>query len=78
MIAEPLQWGHAVWTANLDDDDDDELIIGQRDPNKPGVAGLRGPGVFVSIPGRARSHLPSSGIPSTTAAWPAKMLWLRT
>ena len=39
VIAEPLQWGHAVWTANLDDDDDDELIIGQRDPNKPGTAG---------------------------------------
>jgi hypothetical protein len=30
VIAEPLQWGHAVWTANLDDDDDDELLIGQR------------------------------------------------
>jgi hypothetical protein len=50
VIAEPLQWGHAVWTANLDDDDDDELIIGQRDPNKPGAAGPRGPGVFVFDP----------------------------
>ena len=50
VIAEPLQWGHAVWTANLDDDGDDELIIGQRDPNKPGTAGPRGPGVFVFDP----------------------------
>jgi hypothetical protein len=50
VIAEPLQWGHAVWTANLDDDEDDELIIGQRDPNKPGSPGPRGPGVFVFDP----------------------------
>ena len=50
VIAEPLQWGHAVWTANLDDDDDDELLIGQRDPNKPGTGGPRGPGVFVFDP----------------------------
>ncbi len=50
VIAEPLQWGHAVWTANLDDDDDDELVIGQRDPNKPGTAGPRGPGLFVFDP----------------------------
>ena len=49
VIAEPLQWGHAVWCADLDDDDDDELIIGQRDPNKPGT-GPRGPGVFVFDP----------------------------
>ena len=39
VIAEPLQWGHAVWCADLDADGDDELIIGQRDPNKPGATG---------------------------------------
>jgi len=50
VIAEPLQWGHAVWTANLDDDDDDELVIGQRDPNKPGTTAPRGPGIFVFDP----------------------------
>jgi ubiquinone/menaquinone biosynthesis C-methylase UbiE len=50
VIAEPLQWGHAVWTANLDGDDDDELIIGQRDPNKSSAPGSRGPGVFVFDP----------------------------
>jgi hypothetical protein len=57
VIAEPLQWGHAVWTANLDDDDDEELIIGQRDPNKPGAAGPRGPGVFVFDPKPGSSPL---------------------
>jgi hypothetical protein len=57
VIAEPLQWGHAVWTANLDDDDDDELIIGQRDPNKAGAAGPRGPGVFLFDPKPGTSPL---------------------
>jgi hypothetical protein len=47
VVAEPLQWGHAVWCANLDADNDDELIIGQRDPNRAGATGPRGPGVFV-------------------------------
>lgn len=50
VIAEPLQWGHAVWCANLDADGDDELIIGQRDANKAGAPGPRGPGVFVFDP----------------------------
>lgn len=31
MLDENLKWGHAVWCANLDDDADDELIIGVRD-----------------------------------------------
>jgi FG-GAP-like repeat len=47
VIAEPVQWGHAVWCADLDSDGDDELIVGQRDPNKPGALGPKGPGVFV-------------------------------
>jgi hypothetical protein len=50
VIAEPTQWGHAVWCANLDEDGDEELIIGQRDPNKPGTSAPRGPGVFVFDP----------------------------
>ena len=50
VIAEPLQWGHAVWCADLDSDGDDELIIGQRDPNKSSSAAARGPGVFVFDP----------------------------
>jgi hypothetical protein len=47
VIAEPVQWGHAVWCADLDSDGDDELIVGQRDPNKPGATSPKGPGVFV-------------------------------
>lgn len=31
VIDEQLQWGHAVWCANLDADADEELIIGVRD-----------------------------------------------
>lgn len=31
VIDEDLKWGHAVWCANLDDDPDEELIIGIRD-----------------------------------------------
>jgi hypothetical protein len=50
VIAEPVEWGHAVWCADLDGDGDDELIIGQRDPNKPGASGPRGPGIFVFDP----------------------------
>ncbi len=31
VLDEELKWGHAVWCANLDDDADEELIIGVRD-----------------------------------------------
>ncbi len=31
MIDDKLKWGHAVACANLDDDADDELVIGVRD-----------------------------------------------
>jgi hypothetical protein len=31
LLDEQLQWGHAVWCGNLDEDDDQELIIGVRD-----------------------------------------------
>ena len=42
VLDEDLQWGHAVWCANLDADEDEELIIGVRD-NKSETAryGLR-------------------------------------
>ncbi|QDU96353.1 FG-GAP repeat domain-containing protein [Lignipirellula cremea] len=31
VLDDQLKWGHAVWCANLDDDEDQELIIGVRD-----------------------------------------------
>src|SRR5262249_23102095 len=38
VIDDSLKWGHAVWTADLDGDGKDELIIGVRDDksDKPG------------------------------------------
>lgn len=50
VIDEPVQWGHAVWCANLDADADEELIIGQRDKNKEGTSGPTGPGVRIYDP----------------------------
>jgi hypothetical protein len=47
VIAAPTTWGHAVWCADLDLDGDDDVVIGQRDPNPAGSAGPKGPGVFV-------------------------------
>lgn len=35
VLDEELQWGHAVWCANLDSDEDEELIIGVRDNKDP-------------------------------------------
>ncbi len=48
VLAEPVAWGHAVWCADLDGDGDDEIVIGQRDPNKTALP--RGPGLFVFDP----------------------------
>jgi hypothetical protein len=50
VVDEPVQWGHAVWCANLDGDNDDELIIGQRDRSKDPNRKPRGPGVLVYDP----------------------------
>lgn len=42
VIDSDLKWGHAVWCANLDGDDDHELIIGVRDDKESaGRCGLR-------------------------------------
>lgn len=38
VIDDHLRWGHAVWCANLDDDEDEELIIGVRDNPAKGDA----------------------------------------
>ena len=50
VVDEPLQWGHAVWCANIDDDQDQELIIGQRDKNQDPKRDPSGPGLFVYDP----------------------------
>lgn len=42
VVDNDLEWGHAVWCANLDGDEDEELIIGIRDDKKP--AGKEAPG----------------------------------
>jgi hypothetical protein len=41
VIDEQLAWGHAVWCANLDDDPDEELVIGVRDDAGPHRSGVR-------------------------------------
>jgi hypothetical protein len=41
VVDEQLAWGHAVWCANLDDDADEELIIGVRDDAGPHRSGIR-------------------------------------
>lgn len=55
VLDEPVQWGHAVWCADLDGDGDEELIIGQRDANKDAKTRPKGPGVFVYDP-TPKSH----------------------
>lgn len=42
VLDDELKWGHAVWCANLDDDEEEELIIGVRDNKNDTVrSGLR-------------------------------------
>jgi hypothetical protein len=42
VLDSDLKWGHAVWCANLDDDADDELVIGVRDDKDAAMrCGLR-------------------------------------
>ena len=59
VIDEPVQWGHAVWCANLDGDGDEELIIGQRDKSQDPKRDPAGPGVLIydPIPGAGATPL---------------------
>jgi len=42
VLDEDLKWGHAVWAVNLDNDDDQELVIGVRDNlNQSSKCGVR-------------------------------------
>ena len=50
VIASGLNWGHAVWCTDLDGDGDDEVVVGQRDPNPAAEPGRRGPGVMIFDP----------------------------
>lgn len=44
VIEDTLRQGHAVWTANLDDDMGDEIVIGFREE---GTGAVKGPGLFL-------------------------------
>ena len=50
VVDEPVKWGHGVWCVDLDGDGDDELLIGQRDPNARVGATPKGPGVYAYDP----------------------------
>jgi hypothetical protein len=41
VVDEQLAWGHAVWCANVDDDPDEELVVGVRDDSGQHRAGVR-------------------------------------
>lgn len=45
VLDENLKWGHAVWCVNLDDDADEELVIGVRD-NQEGGGGASGVRIY--------------------------------
>ncbi len=59
VIDEPLQWGHAVWCADVDGDGGDELIIGQRDKSNDPKRTPVGPGVFIYDPTFASAEAPN-------------------
>lgn len=44
VIDDSLAEGHGVWTADLDGDGGDEIVIGHR---KPGEGEIKGPGIYV-------------------------------
>ena len=53
-IEESLRQGHAVWTADLDGDGSDEILVGHREA---GTGEVKGPGLYVfSSDGESGSH----------------------
>jgi hypothetical protein len=63
VLDEPVAWGHGVWCADLDGNGGEELIIGQRDPNRDPSAPVKGPGVFVYDLDRAALGGPKAAVP---------------
>lgn len=60
VLDEHLKWGHAVWCANLDDDEDEELIIGVRDNlDESARCGVR---IYDPTDGWKRSLLDPAGV----------------
>jgi hypothetical protein len=44
VIEESMKQGHAVWTADLDGDGNDEVLIGHREA---GTGEIKGPGLYI-------------------------------
>lgn len=57
VVDEPVQWGHAVWCADVDGDADQELIVGQRDKSQDPKRVPAGPGVLIYDPKPGSSPL---------------------
>jgi hypothetical protein len=51
VLDEQLRWGHAVWCADLDDDGNDELIVGIRDTLSDHPGERRGVRIYKSLNG---------------------------
>ena len=47
VLDDTLKQGHAVWTADLDGDGDDELVVGHREA---GTGEVKGPGIYIYDP----------------------------
>ena len=59
VLTDKLAWGHALWCVDMDGDSDQELIVGQRDPNKSnaGTDNPVGPGIFVYDPNSSKTPM---------------------
>lgn len=73
VIDDTLSRGHAVWCANLDTDEDDELIVGH---SQPGPGPIKGPGLYVFDPpadpeGEWTKHVIDNGGIAVEDAWAA-------
>ncbi len=66
VVDEKLKWGHAVWTADLDGDGDEELIIGVRDDLSARPGERRGVRVYKATDGKgatwARHDIDPGGV----------------